>query len=230
MNAYPSNTASGEYITLTDSADSRFNKFKILGKSEQATRSGKNRLKVEDGTITLNGVTVTAKDGEITVNGTATADLWVTFAPKFKSGTVTDTSGTPLFEVTDAAKYTMSVNEISGSYSVPNESNKYFSIVALKNSNQFNVSIGSGKRSTTVDLSSTDQVFGVWIMISEGVVLNNYKFNAQLEPGETVTDYEQYGAMPSPDYKSDIQNITDNIDIISCNEKLSFRRLFNTKN
>lgn len=221
MNAYPSNTASGEYITLTDSADSRFNKFKILGKSEQATRSGKNRLKVEDGTITLNGVTVTAKDGEITVNGTATADLWVTFAPKFKSGTVTDTSGTPLFEVTDAAKYTMSVNEISGSYSVPNESNKYFSIVALKNSNQFNVSIGSGKRSTTVDLSSTDQVFGVWIMISEGVVLNNYKFNAQLEPGETVTDYEQYGAMPSPDYKSDIQNITDNIDIISCNENLA---------
>ena len=58
-------------------------------------------------------------------------------------------------------------------------------------------------------------------MISEGVVLNNYKFNAQLEPGETVTDYEQYGAMPSPDYKSDIQNITDNIDIISCNENLA---------
>lgn len=30
MNAYPSNTAEGEYITLTDSADSRFNKFRGL--------------------------------------------------------------------------------------------------------------------------------------------------------------------------------------------------------
>ena len=35
MNAYPSNTASGEYITLNDSADSRFNKFKIKGNSIQ---------------------------------------------------------------------------------------------------------------------------------------------------------------------------------------------------
>ena len=35
MNAYPSNTAEGEYITLNDSADSRFNKFKIKGNSIQ---------------------------------------------------------------------------------------------------------------------------------------------------------------------------------------------------
>ena len=35
MNAYPSNTAEGEYITLNDSADSRFNKFTIKGNSVQ---------------------------------------------------------------------------------------------------------------------------------------------------------------------------------------------------
>lgn len=35
LNALPSNTAEGEYITLTDSADSRFNKFKIKGNSIQ---------------------------------------------------------------------------------------------------------------------------------------------------------------------------------------------------
>ena len=35
LNALPSNTAEGEYITLTDSADSRFNMFKIKGNSIQ---------------------------------------------------------------------------------------------------------------------------------------------------------------------------------------------------
>ena len=35
LNALPSNTAEGEYITLNDSADSRFNKFKIKGNSIQ---------------------------------------------------------------------------------------------------------------------------------------------------------------------------------------------------
>ena len=42
LNALPSGQAEGEYITLNDSADSRFNKLVIGGNSKQDTRSGKN--------------------------------------------------------------------------------------------------------------------------------------------------------------------------------------------
>ena len=42
LNAFPSGTAEGEYITLKDSADSRFNMFRVGGNSKQETRSGKN--------------------------------------------------------------------------------------------------------------------------------------------------------------------------------------------
>ena len=49
MNAYPSNTAEGEYITLTDSADSRFNKFKIKGNSIQnGEPTPLNQIKIQN--------------------------------------------------------------------------------------------------------------------------------------------------------------------------------------
>ena len=47
LNALPSSTAEGEYITLNDSANSRFNKFVVKGKSEQKTRSGKKILDIK---------------------------------------------------------------------------------------------------------------------------------------------------------------------------------------
>ena len=201
----------GDYLTFKAPLGGK-GKIGMIGKSTQKTRSGKNKLKVEDGTITINGVTVTAKDGKITINGTATADLWITFAPEFKSGTIIDTSGTPLFEVTSAKKFTMSVNKISGTYNIPSNQ-KYFSIIANRNSNQFNVNIGANKLSTTVDLSSTDQIYAAWIMISKDIVLNNYKFNIQIEEGEVKTDYEEYGVMPSPKFPSAIRNSGDDINL-----------------
>lgn len=46
LNAFPSGQAEGEYITLKDSADSRFNMFRVGGNSKQETRSGKNKINV----------------------------------------------------------------------------------------------------------------------------------------------------------------------------------------
>ncbi len=45
LNAFPTVNGSGEYVTL-DTADSRFKKFKIIGKSVQETREGYNLLNV----------------------------------------------------------------------------------------------------------------------------------------------------------------------------------------
>lgn len=49
LNALPSNTAEGEYITLTDSADSRFNMFKIKGNSIQnGEPTPSNQIKIQN--------------------------------------------------------------------------------------------------------------------------------------------------------------------------------------
>ena len=44
--------------------------------------------------------------------------------------------------------------------------------------------------------------------------------NLQLEEGIQATAYELYGAMPSPEYPSEIQNIEGNVNISVCNKNL----------
>lgn len=68
------NTASGEIIHITDSADSKVLEFGLHGKAEQKQYSGKNLLQNTAITRTLNGVTFTVnEDKSVTVKGTATA-------------------------------------------------------------------------------------------------------------------------------------------------------------
>ena len=47
--------------------------------------------------------------------------------------------------------------------------------------------------------------------------------NIQLEEGSTATDYEQYGAMPSPDYPSPVVTVAQNgsVEIEVCNKNLA---------
>lgn len=61
---------------ITDSDNGKIQDMMLYGKSEQFTTTGKNLLKIRDGTQTLRGVTVTAKDGVVALKGTATETGW----------------------------------------------------------------------------------------------------------------------------------------------------------
>lgn len=61
---------------ITDSDNGKIQDMMIYGKSEQFTTTGKNLLKIKDGTQTTRGVTVTAKDGVVALKGTATEAGW----------------------------------------------------------------------------------------------------------------------------------------------------------
>ena len=61
---------------LADSDSEKIVDMMIYGKSEQFTTTGKNLLKIKDGTQTTRGVTVTAKDGVVALKGTATETGW----------------------------------------------------------------------------------------------------------------------------------------------------------
>lgn len=61
---------------LADSDNGKIMDMMLYGKSEQFTTTGKNLLKIRDGTQTIRGVTVTAKDGVVALKGTATETGW----------------------------------------------------------------------------------------------------------------------------------------------------------
>lgn len=61
---------------LADSDNGKIMDMMLYGKSEQFTTIGKNLLKIRDGTQTMRGVTVTAKDGVVALKGTATESGW----------------------------------------------------------------------------------------------------------------------------------------------------------
>lgn len=62
---------------ITDSDNGKIQDMMIYGKSEQFTTTGKNLLKIKDGTQATRGITVTAKDGVVALKGTATETGWV---------------------------------------------------------------------------------------------------------------------------------------------------------
>ena len=202
MNALPSNTAEGEYITLTDSADSRFNKFKVLGKSTQKTRSGKNILYVADKEETINnmGITYSVKNGIITLNGTSTGSHYITFTNS-------------LFNINEG-DYTISTKVLSGSYSgsVGKQVNIDFSKKLFDG--------GYIDDTVTVEVQNQQENVYLALYVGSNAIFNNYQIIIQLEEGSVATEIEQYGVSPSPQFPSEIQNVEGNINIITTNENL----------
>ena len=173
-------------------------KINIFGNSEQKTRSGKNLAKTEDLTITIKGVTVTVKNGEITLNGTANAQI---IRGDFKSVF-------PKFDL-EAGSYTFSTTYISGSRA---------------NASSFSKTITNG--SDTTIFSNTDSADTQTKQISEetknyiafgcaqGAQFTNYKIKLQLEKGNNKTEWEEYGESPSPQFPSPIKNVGSNINML----------------
>jgi len=63
---------------ITDSDNGKIQDMMIYGRSSQFTTTGKNLLKIKDGTQTTRGVTITAKDGVVALKGTAKEAGWTT--------------------------------------------------------------------------------------------------------------------------------------------------------
>lgn len=85
----PSASASGNSVHIEDSGTLDFD-WKINGRHYQKqTIQNDNFLILEDTTITKNGITLTIKDGVITINGTSTASTNIDFKikKKLKAGT-----------------------------------------------------------------------------------------------------------------------------------------------
>lgn len=180
---------SGADLTLETDSEVLLDNFELEGKTTQATRSGKNLLNVANTTTTTNGMTFTKNnDNSITLNGTTTANTFYNlnytqqYFVNFKNG----------------KSYTMSVDK-----ALPHG----ISITTRRtNPNQNLMTISYNAKEAHYTANADYSTF-TYLYIPNGYTFNNYKLYIQIEEGTQATSYEQYGAMPSPDYPSELVSV-----------------------
>lgn len=196
-NVLPTETAEGENINIKGTANIKFKEFKVSGNSKQETRSGKNLLPYPYNSV-QNFIIQDLGDGRIILNGTQETNTSITIK------TFNLKAGTYKFLFNTAA--------------LPN--NSYFFVRNQSTSEILKTNI---KTNTTFSLEE-DTLTRLDLVLVAGSY-SDYKLDLMiLEATEEDESFEQYGAMPSPEYPSEIQNVEGNIDITVCN-----KNLFNSK-
>lgn len=176
-NVLPSATATGESITVNDSAEWK-GSLEVAGNNKQETRDGKNKINhILLTTKTINGLTVTNNNnGTYTINGTATAQT--------------------ILAVDNLLLDTVKKYKLSGCPSDGSSSTYY---IAGANFTDY----GSGS-SYAVPNRNTNIAFS--IVIQNGTVCSNLVFKPMLAETEN-TEFEPYGISPSPEYPSEVETV-----------------------
>lgn len=194
-------TATGKEILIEDGENNKGLEIKVKGSTNQATRSGKNLLNVTAKTTTAQGITFTVnEDKSITINGTNTG------------------TGTYFFRI--ANNFVLS----AGDYTLSNKNssvNNNSGFIFYDDGNNFprtNISNATFTKDTTIK---------PYLKVNAGVTVNNQTVYPMILKGtyteETIPEYEQYGASPSPDYPSEIENVEGK-------NKLDYKTVSNTPN
>ena len=216
LKALPSGQAEGEYITLQDSADSRFNMFRVGGNSKQDTRSGKNKFNKSATPIFISD--------NITTEETSTG---LTLECKSDSTLVFN-----LYKLLDVSKYVGKTARMSAIITLLTENEKGRYILGFCNSD------GSTRIAKT---TSNDSGNVLLLEIKENDIVDTpylavwlyARASGTLGKGEityndiivTIDDedmiYEAYGATPSEEFPSEIENVENNANIVVCNKNLA---------
>lgn len=181
-------TAEGKNIYIDDASAEPLIDIMLEGESQQATRSGKNLLDNTATTKISNGITFTVNsDGTVLVDGTndtsANSSLVIN-RYDLSPGTYI-LNGCPSGGASNT--YRLAIQE-TGSYSVLGS-----------------IDIGNGSGEFTIDTTTSVQIA---IFIQKGLTINNLLFKPMLREATIADDtYEQYGASPSTDYLSKIENL-----------------------
>ena len=225
MNAYPSNEASGEYITLNDSADSRFNKFKVLGKSTQATRNGKNKFNINMVSIS------TATDKVFITSSFSVTDKWSQVLI-YNENLIKMLEPNKNYKMIADVTLLEKTSDVSSGYNNANLLTLYDgtnTITVLKTSTtteKNNWTINEKKHlitefTTPADLTGYGMRCYCYYTNNAGAGKFKYDNVMILDATEEDETFEMYGVSPSPEFKSDIQNVTADVEMTICNNNLT---------
>lgn len=159
-----------------------YNKTFYLGKTEQFSTTGKQLLKLTDGTYNSgNGVTAVVKDNKVTLNGTATSYAVCSI---------------PVIAVSfdNTKSYAFSCQNISGTGTQVSDNNSCYILFAQSNDNTI-VQLTPLRTTPTTEVIKNDLSVSMGklrITSSNGVSYTNYSFELQVEQNSQVTDVEPY--------------------------------------
>lgn len=181
-------TAEGKNIYIDDASAEPLIDIMLEGESQQATRTGKNSLDNTATTKISNGITFTVNSDKTVLadgtNDTSANSSLVINRYDLSPGTYI-LNGCPSGGASNT--YRLAIQE-TGSYSILGS-----------------IDIGNGSGEFTIDTTTNVQIA---IFIQKGLTVNNLLFKPMLRKATIADDtYEQYGASPSPDYLSKIENL-----------------------
>lgn len=181
-------TAEGKNIYIDDASAEPLIDIMLEGESQQATRSGKNLLDNTATTKISNGITFTVNSDKTVLadgtNDTSDNSSLVINRYDLSPGTYI-LNGCPSGGASNT--YRLAIQE-TGSYSILGS-----------------IDIGNGSGEFTIDTTTYVQIA---IFIQKGLTVNNLLFKPMLRKATIADDtYEPYGASPSPDYLSEIENL-----------------------
>ena len=205
-------TEKSSNINVKDSSNLNA-KIDVFGISEQETRSGKNKANSSAynyDTVSYQDLDVNLENNEFTIS---TDSLRI----------VTEYVKVPI-KITENGTYTFGL-ELKASTSgataqalIYDSTNKKTVGSTLQNN-----TTTYAKKTTTITIDDTVDKNNINVLLyCNGTVGNAYSYsykNILVNPGQD-DEFEQYGASPSPEYPSEIENVTGDIDITVCNKNL----------
>lgn len=210
-NVLSTGSASGSFMNIQDSAESKIKELSLEGILKQNTTQGNNLLNINNlKETTLNGVTLSKNNaGAIVLNGTATSDANFRFA---------------IDDIEATTDYAVQLYKLQGSFT-----NNYVSIY-LSEDSQFSSFY-------LLSLTSQDFIFSnlenktykyVQIKVNSGVICNNLIIGCQIVKDKYIKTFEKFTGgqpSPSPNYPQKIETIMNSLKITSCNKNLINKNL-----
>ena len=175
----------------------------VSGNDKQETRSGYNKIKIIRANETKNGITFTNNgDGSCTLNGTNNTTGAIYFNLNL------DSNNAEYFTLTKNKKYYMYLKGLKTGTRL---------MARSRNEQNFSLILSDeiSKITEWTKETATDGI--VYIEVSPGTTFNNETFYPMLAESETELPYEPYGAMPSPEFQSEVDTVGSNINMLETN-------------
>lgn len=189
---------------------------KAYGFCRQETRSGKNKFDLDKWFENASSYNCSK---ELIQNGiklvfTANTDAFVGTNMSGVGQTLGASYKNQLIEVKSSTKYTISLSSAPKCY--VSQYNEDLTSVMFER-----IPENTSQTQYTITTNSNAKYIGLRLGILDSS-LTNYNFtNIQIEEGEVATEYEQYGASPSPDFSGEIRSVGDDVNLFDKNGEVT---------
>ena len=196
----PTDTATGESLTLSNTARYPFKEFNVGGNTKQQSYTGANLLKFTSRSFTSYGLTYSCDDkGVVTLTGTATAG--------------------------NSIAYNQSANASilnAGTYKIKVIGTGLENIATLQRTDTSGYITLNSSKEASITIENDNTSFRMLIVTASGITYNS-SFYITLAQGDTATDEPYVGgiASPNPSYPQEIENVSGEVEVKVENKNLN---------